>query len=110
MRFPGRISPGLIEVPVPRSRLRLSLPNFPGESARASLKFAAPRHRAQPRSDFPGESARASLKFACESGELRFLNADFPGESARASLKWQVRQRLCLPHRAISRANQPGPH
>ena len=38
--------------------------DFPGESARASLKRAAPGPAVGPAAHFPGESARASLKHA----------------------------------------------
>ena len=85
--------------------------DFPGESARASLKLVRPHVLdVIELDDFPGESARASLKLP-EYLERMILSGrrDFPGESARASLK------LLLPspapvQTAISRANRPGPH
>ena len=59
--------------------------------------------------DFPGESARASLKLRLAE-QLRKEPADFPGESARASLKRSRIDSVPSEWITISRANQPGPH
>ena len=84
--FPGRISPGLIEAGCSAAASLDRARDFPGESARASLKPAPARYASRRRCDFPGESARASLKREVEPERVH-ADADFPGESARASLK-----------------------
>ena len=76
--------------------------DFPGESARASLKREE-GHRIGRGVGFPG---RISPGLRSGNG-LVSCQFDFPGESARASLK---HFRLASRWAGISRANQPGPH
>ena len=84
--FPGRISPGLIEARGTGRDRPTGGSDFPGESARASLKRNGRAHGAAGAGDFPGESARASLKHVGR--ELDSMAREgFPGETARASLK-----------------------
>ena len=111
--FPGRISPGLIEATAdPAEAIRSDADgDFPGESARASLKpresgrTLTSSHRGR---NFPGESARASLKPGTPRIQVAARSSPyFPGESARASLK-QIGDRRRMRSGSIGGDHFPG--